>query len=154
MRRLQYGFILVPALLGAQAAPRPISLTWQRFDEDLSGPAPVACPNRATGADLHVECRLALEARMEIVVRHTPGFELLLLPPEPGRGDRSSSLKLVSQRLVGDTLILQVQGVAGRGYSVPVRTPHGVVRVQATMPPGGDRVDGYSERELRITAPM
>ena len=68
MRRLQYGFILVPALLGAQAAPRPISLTWQRFDEDRSGPAPVVCPSRATGADLHVECRLALEARMEIVV--------------------------------------------------------------------------------------
>ena len=73
----------------------------------------------------------------------------LLPAPHPARGERSSSLKLLTQRLAGDA----DPGDPGTGGAVPVRTPRGVVHARAAMPAGGDRVDGYVERELRVTVP-
>ena len=111
-----------------------------------------ACASRPTLADVHVDCRLPLADRLEVRVRHTPGWEVLLDPPAPARGERSSGLKLLTRRLAGDTLVLQVEGLADRTYHVEVRTPAGVKRVTLAVPAGGSRVDGYTERELRVTA--
>lgn len=113
----------------------------------------VTCEGRATGADTHALCRLPLAARLEIVVRHTRGFAVLLPPAAPERGARTSSLKLLSQRLAGDTLVLQVEGLAGRTYELRVRTPGGVIAIPVALPPGGDAVDGYAAREVRVTSP-
>ncbi|MBI1967419.1 MAG: hypothetical protein HYS40_05480 [Gemmatimonadetes bacterium] len=108
---------------------------------------------RPTESDVHLECRLPLEPRMEIVVRHTRGWEVVLAPPAPARGARSSSLKLLSQRLAGDTLVLSMEGLGGQTYGLAVRTPRGVMRLQVVMPSGGDPVDGYVARAVRVIAP-
>ncbi len=120
--------------------------------EVLVNGTPAHCGTRNTGADVHVDCRVALAPRVVIVVWHTKGWEVVLPPPAPARGERSSALKLVSQRLAGDTLVLGIEGLAGRTYPLTVRTPRGVKQVVAAFPGGGDPVDGYVGRELRVTA--
>jgi hypothetical protein len=100
--------------------------------------APITCASGSTGADGHLDCRLALGGSLVLRARHTPGWSVLLPPPAPARGDRSTSLKLVRQRLAGDTLVLDVEGVAGRRYDLTVRTPRGPQRVTVAIPDGGD----------------
>ena len=112
---------------------------------------PVSCASRTTGADLHVDCRLALGARLAITVRHTPGWEVLLPPADPAPGSRSSTLKLVSQRLAGDTLVLEVEGRAGWTYQLSVRTPAGRRDITVIVPEGGTPVDGYRATVVRVT---
>ncbi|HYR32484.1 MAG TPA: GH116 family glycosyl hydrolase, partial [Gemmatimonadales bacterium] len=112
---------------------------------------PLRCAMRDTGADLHVDCVVPLGARADIAVHHTPGYQVLLPPPTPQRGERSTALKLLSQRLDGADLVLHVAGRAGWTYHVTVRTPRGPVMLDVVMPPGGDPVDDYTVRELRIT---
>jgi len=113
---------------------------------------PVVCASRPTGADVHVDCRLPLADRLEVQVRYTPGWEVLLDPPTPARGERSSALKLLTQRLLGDTLVLQLEGLADRTYHLEVRTPVGVKVVTVSFPAGGSRLDGYAARAVRVTA--
>jgi len=113
---------------------------------------PLRCATRDTGADVHVDCVVALGAHADIVVRHTPGYQVMLPTPAPQRGARSSALKLLSQRLDGADLVLRVAGRAGWTYHVAVRTPRGPVAVDVVMPPGGDPMDDYTERAVRVTA--
>jgi glycogen debranching enzyme len=113
--------------------------------------AAVPCLRRDTGADVHVDCRLALGARLDVVIHHTPGWSVLLPPPEPRRGERSQALKLLTQRLRGDTLMLRVSGLAGRTYDLAVRTPGGVRRVRVLIPGPGDKMDGYADADVRVT---
>jgi hypothetical protein len=112
----------------------------------------ITCGVRSTGADEHVDCSLPLAVPLTIVVRHSPGWAVLLPAPAPERGARSRSLKLLSQRLVGDTLQLQVEGLAGQAYQVVVRTPRGERSVSVVFPDSGDAVDGYRARVVRVTA--
>jgi glycogen debranching enzyme len=113
---------------------------------------PVTCGTRDTGADVHLACLLPLTDRLRIAVEHTPGWEVVLAPPTPARGGRSSGLRLLSQRLDGDTLVLGVDGFAGRTYELRVRTPRGERVVRVNVPAGGDRVDGYRATSVRVTA--
>lgn len=112
----------------------------------------VTCAARSTGADEHVDCRLALGTRLVVLIRHAPGWAVLLPPPAPERGARSTSMKLVSQRLTGDTLELQLEGFAGKAYELVVRTPRGERTVPVTFPDSGDAVDGYRAKTIRVTA--
>ena len=112
----------------------------------------VTCAARSTGADEHVDCRLALGTRLVILIRHAPGWAVLLPPPAPERGARSTSMKVVSQRLAGDTLELQLEGLAGKVYELVVRTPHGERRMPVAFPDSGDAVDGYRAKAVRVTA--
>jgi glycogen debranching enzyme len=110
------------------------------------------CGSETTGADQHLRCRFPLGERVHVSVHHTLGWEIVLPPPTPRRGDRSRGLKLVSQRLAGDTLLLGVEGLAGHTYTVRVRTPRGERAVTIILPPGGDPVDGYRAATVRVTA--
>jgi glycogen debranching enzyme len=112
----------------------------------------VACAQRFTGADVHVDCRLPLAGRLGVVVRHSPGWAVLLPPPAPERGARSGALKLTAQRLEGDTLELHVEGLAGRSYRLAVRTPRGERTIAVEFPDSGDAVDGYRATIVRVTA--
>jgi glycogen debranching enzyme len=113
---------------------------------------PVTCAARSTGADEHVNCTLPLAASLAIVVRHSPGWAVLLPAPAPERGARSSSMKLLSQRLAGDTFELRVEGLAGQTYQLDVRTPRGERIVPVVFPDSGDAVDGYRASLVRVTA--
>lgn len=112
----------------------------------------ITCPTRSPGPDLHIDCRLALGARLSILVQHARGWEIDLPPADSRPGERSSALKLVSQRLAGDTLIIDVEGRAGWTYRVGVRTPAGRREVPIHVPEGGSPLDGYHATEVRVTA--
>jgi glycogen debranching enzyme len=112
----------------------------------------VTCAARSTGADEHVDCRLPLGPRLVVLIRHAPGWAVLLPPPAPERGARSTSMKVLSQRLAGDTLELQLEGLAGKAYDLTVRTPRGERTVPVTFPDSGDAVDGYRAKAIRVTA--
>lgn len=140
----------VDSLIYSPALPLGAALRGVTVD---GRPPSARCAARETGADVHVDCRLALGNRVEIAVAHTPGYELLLPVSAPARGARSTSLKLLSERLAGDTLVATVQGLAGATYRVPVRTPRGVVEASVTLPAGGDPVDGYATGQTRVVLP-
>jgi glycogen debranching enzyme len=112
---------------------------------------PLRCATHDTGADLHVDCVVPLGSRADIAVHHTPGYRVLLPAPTPLRGERSTALKLLRQRLDGADLLLRVAGRAGWTYHITVRTPHGPMTLDVVMPTGGDPVDDYTTREVRIT---
>jgi len=113
---------------------------------------PVSCASQATGGDVHLGCRLKLGAHLAVEVRHTPGWEVLLPVANPEPGARSSALKLLTQRLAGDTLVLDVEGLAGRTYALIVKTPLGRRDVLIDIPAGGGPVDGYRAAVARVTA--
>jgi glycogen debranching enzyme len=113
---------------------------------------PVSCASQATGGDVHLGCRLQLGSHLAVEVRHTPGWEILLPAANPEPGARSSALKLLTQRLAGDTLVLHVEGLAGRTYALTVKTPRGRRDVLIDIPAGGGPVDGYRAAVARVTA--
>jgi hypothetical protein len=135
----------VDSLLFTPALPLGARLTAVTVDG-----APLACTSRSTGADEHLDCRVGLGESLVLRARHTAGWSVVLPPPAPARGDRSTSLKLLRQRLAGDTLLLDVEGVAGRRYDLTVRTPRGPRRVTVAIPNGGDAVDGYAAATVRV----
>jgi len=138
----------VDTLLYSPALPLGAHLTGV-----TAGGRPVSCAERATGADVHADCRLPLGRNAEIVVNHTRGFELLLPAPRPARGDRSSALKLISQRLAGDTCVFELEGLTGRTYGLVVRTPAGNRDLSVTFSGPGSRVDGYARTVVRVAVP-
>jgi glycogen debranching enzyme len=111
-----------------------------------------SCGSRTTGADLHLSCRLPLTDRLRLEVHYAPGWEIVLPAPVPRRGERSRALKLVSQTLEGDTLVLDVEGLAGQRYTLRIRTPRGERSISINLPPDGDPVDGYRATVVRVTA--
>jgi glycogen debranching enzyme len=113
---------------------------------------PVSCASQATGGDVHLGCRLQLGSHLAVEVRHTPGWEILLPAANPEPGARSNALKLLTQRLAGDTLVLHVEGLAGRTYALTVKTPRGRRDVLIDIPAGGGPVDGYRAAVARVTA--
>ncbi len=110
---------------------------------------PVACETLVTERDVQPVCHLQSAPDLDVVVAHTPGFQVLL-PDEPvRRGDVSHNLRLLDQRLAGDTLILDLEGPAGTQRSIEVR--HGGKRtIPVRFAPPGDPVDGYSRAEVRV----
>jgi len=113
---------------------------------------PWSCQPRSTGADEHVACRLPLGSRADLAVSYSGGWEVLLPPPRPARGERSTALKVVRQRLAGDTLVLDVEGLAEHRYDIPLRTPNGPRSVVVVPRGPGDSVDGYARATVRVTA--
>jgi hypothetical protein len=113
---------------------------------------PVSCASQTTGGDVHLGCRLKLDSHLAVDVRHTPGWEVLLPAANLEPGARSSALKLLTQRLAGDTLVLDVEGLAGRTYSLIVKTPRGRRDILIDIPAGGGPVDGYRAAAARVTA--
>jgi hypothetical protein len=61
-------------------------------------------------------------------------------------------MKIVSQRLAGDTLELRLEGLAGQTYRMVIRTPLGERSVAVSFPDSGDAVDGYHASVVRVTA--
>jgi glycogen debranching enzyme len=103
-----------------------------------------------TPRDVQVSCRVLLQGdSAQFVIRYDPGWEVLLPALEPKRGDSSRGLRMLDQRLDGDTLVVTLEGPAGATRSIGVR--HGGRReVAVTFPAGGDPVDGYSRTVVRV----
>jgi hypothetical protein len=114
-----------------------------------------AVPYRAveTGRDVHVVFDLRLDAgEPVVVVRHTPGWRLVLSEQPPERGQRSRNLKILDARLAGDGLELSLEGRAGGLYPLEVHTPGGRIATEIVQVPvgTGDARDGYARVAVRL----
>ena len=115
----------------------------------LGGAALPADPPRETARDLEVSQRVVLTGDVQVVLQYRPGWEVLLPPAAPRRGDRSRGLRLLDQRRVGDSIAVLLEGPAGSRSSIRVR--HGSERVvPVQFPEPGDSVDAYSRAEVRV----
>lgn len=111
--------------------------------------APADCQVHRTSRDVQPLCRLRLGDSTEIVVTHTAGYQIVVDQPAIHRGDRSKSLKIIDMHLDGDTLVAQTEAPAGSRWNLRVVGPT-TWEVPVVFPSGGDPVDGYVARELRI----
>ena len=105
-----------------------------------------------TGLDEHVAFDIDLDGdSAAVVVRHLPGWRLVVADSPPSRGDRSRNLKVVSARLVGDAFEVGVEGLAGTSYVIEVHKPSGHVGIETVrLPDGpGDARDGYAKTVVR-----
>lgn len=119
----------------------------------VSGPGAPPCGSpEATARDVTITCTVPPADRAEITIDFEPGYEVLLPPVEVERGARSRQLRLLDQRLEGDTLALTLEGPAGTTVPILVRRG-GSVHPLVSFPEPGDSVDGYSRSEVRVSLP-
>jgi glycogen debranching enzyme len=116
-----------------------------RVREVVVNGRPTACSTRDTGADVHVVCTVAAADTTRVEVRHTRGWVVDALPSQRARGERMSNIKVISQRVVGDTLILEIERPSFARWRLGLRAPGGLSQeVWGREPAGaGDPVDGY-----------
>lgn len=129
--------------LGAACELEPGATAWQATEPG----------GRRTARDIEYRFRAAAADEMELSLRCTPGYELVLPNVAAARGDRSRQLRLTDFRLdEGDELVATLEGPAGSTADVIVR--RGAARsVPVSFPLPGDPVDGYSRTALRVRIP-
>jgi glycogen debranching enzyme len=104
---------------------------------------------RQTARDLELTIKTVVTGPVEITVEFEPGYEVSLPVVVPARGDRSRGIRLLDQRLVGDALVLTLEGPAGATDTLSVR--HGEPnQVPVSFPAPGDSLDGYSKLVLNV----
>jgi hypothetical protein len=102
--------------------------------------------------DTQIRARIALSAKVEIVVQHTTGYELLIRPQHAKRGERSKSMRILDMRLDAGELVIQAEAPAGSTMTMSLA--HDPMTVQPAEFPGvGDPIDGYVRKEFRIPVP-
>jgi glycogen debranching enzyme len=102
-----------------------------------------------TATDRHVQIRIPLasdETTVRIGLRNSFGFENPL--KLPALGEKSSALKVVSESWNGNRLTLQLAGIAGRTYELPL---FGSARITSTD--AAELVETGAGRRLRVRFP-
>ena len=106
------------------------------------------------GRDVHAVFVVALPAgtaSTEVAVRHSAGWRIVTDEPAPERGERSRLLKVLDARLEDGALLLELEGRAGRAYTLTVLRPGGRSRREVVqMPQDGDPRDGYVHVTRRV----
>lgn len=105
--------------------------------------------------------QLLLRDRARAVIRWTGGWEADVPPAAPRIGDRSSALRITSERMQGSRYHLTLQGRSGQAYELRVRGPDGSGRAAvevlpesagvARLQPSASDASGWST--LRLTMP-
>jgi hypothetical protein len=105
--------------------------------------------------------RLQVRDRARAVVRLTGGWEAAVPSAAPRIGDRSSALRITSERMVNARYHLTVQGRVGRVYDLRVRGPDGALQGEVSIVPAGagaarlqpSTADAGAWSTLRLTMP-
>jgi len=162
-------FIFAPALpVGAVVEEQSWS---EGAEQHRERSAPGDAPPFDGAGDIHasVQGRVVREAVFR--VKYREGWTAIPPAARPAIGDRSSALRVISERLDGQTYVLTLEGRAGRSYAFPLRAPSGGMPVietregraaldpwptpaafacsRLTFPAGGD-ADGYLPLTLRL----
>jgi hypothetical protein len=125
-----------------------------RVREVVAGGRRVPYQVRDNGRDIHVVFQIAMapgEAGTEVAIRHTAGWRIVVDEPAPESGDRSRQLKVLDARVQDGSLVLDLEGAAGRAYGLTVYRPGGPPRREVVgMPALGDPRDGYVHVTRRV----
>ena len=70
-----------------------------------------------------VSSEFKLSGKTELVISHMPVAELYLLPQTTPIGAVNEGLKVISQKLNGNELIVEVEGIPGRNYELGILHP-------------------------------
>lgn len=111
--RAPIDFVFSPALpLGATVAVGGAAATHVSVD--------------TTPGDVHATVRAPLAGSVTLAVRWTGGWSAWPVGERaPAIGDRSSNLRVLSQRLADGRLVVALEGLAGRRYVLALRGPSG-----------------------------
>ncbi len=108
---------------------------------------------RQTARDLELTLPVVLAEEVTFELHYEAGYEVFLPRVVPQRGDRSRAMRLLDQRLEGDTLVLTLEGREGTTDTLWVR--HSEMPEQRAMAVSfdgvGDPVDGYVRMTLRVS---
>ncbi len=112
--------------------------------------------SRVTAGDVHIAVSGLLDQpERTFTIRYRRGWSVLPPRAAPAIGDRSSALRVVSERMVGRRYALLLQGRGGRSYELKVRGPDGAA---LTAPAGVDATlegagKSHGWRTLRVRFP-
>lgn len=109
---------------------------------------------RETSGDVHATARGTLVDSLALEVRHAGGIEVLLPSTVPAVGDRSTSPRVVSERLTGNTHVATLEGIAGRTYPIRYRAYGRWRDAQVTFPSAGANADGFTMTQFSIPLRM
>ncbi|HXE58744.1 MAG TPA: hypothetical protein VNK43_12145 [Gemmatimonadales bacterium] len=124
---------------------------------------PIRCAELVSRRDTQALCRVPLApalrapgGRVELVVTHSPGYQVILPRTEVPRGGRSRSVRLLDQRLEGDELVLTLEGPAGTATEIavtgerPAKVPVRFEGPVSTAPADATSLDGYVRQVVRL----
>jgi glycogen debranching enzyme len=119
----------------------PLAVT---FSPALPLGATTTLPHADTPGDVHATASGTLGDRLVLDVPYRGGWSLIPMNPAPRIGDRSSALRVLSERMVDGRYVATLEGLAGRTYALGVVAPNGVATMDSvTFPRAGANADGY-----------
>lgn len=125
-----------------------------------------------TPGDVHSSVRGQLAEAAVYEVTYAGGWSVIPATRAPRIGDRSSALRVLSERLESEVYVVFLEGLAGQSYELRVRgpdafavldstdvtageggpAPAGHRTLNVTFPRTGQNSDGYVKRVLRFTS--
>lgn len=93
------------------------------FSPALPLGATTSLPAERTVGDVHATARGELRDRLTLTVPYAGGWSVVAPEVRPRIGDRSSAVRVLSERLADGRYVLQLEGLAGRTYRLHVRAP-------------------------------
>ena len=108
--------------------------------------------NDATAGDVHVTTRGTLRDSLTLTVHHVGGRSITTPRAAVAIGDRSSAVRVVSERLVNGQYRATLEGRAGRSYRLRVADGRALRDTDVTFPASGANADDYTVTTLLMTA--
>ncbi|WP_148306434.1 amylo-alpha-1,6-glucosidase [Gemmatirosa kalamazoonensis] len=119
----------------------PLAVT---FSPALPLGATTTAAHIETPGDVHATVTGTLNDRLVLEVPYVGGWSLIPPRARPRIGDRSSAMRVLSERIVNGKYVATLEGFAGRSYAFRLRVPDGSVREESvTFPATGANADGY-----------
>jgi hypothetical protein len=108
----------------------------------------------ATVGDVHIHTSGTLRDSLTLTARHTgPGWRVVTPRADVAIGDRSSAVRVVSERLVNGQYRATLEGRAGRTYRLRLVQGGAESDTLVTFPMAGANADHYTVTTLSIAFP-
>lgn len=126
--------------IGLRKTPRELRLSIRRTAGDKAAVDTLLLPSGTV---------LLRGEPAQATIPNPAGYEVILPPYHPVRGGRSTGLRMVGIRRVGDTIVVLLDGPAGLSTAIRVRRD-AEREIPVKFPDVGDSIDGYSRAEVQI----
>ncbi len=106
-----------------------------------------------TAGDVHASVQADVREAITMRVPYAGGWNIEAPVTAPSVGARSTSARVVSERLEGSRYVVSMEGLAGRTYSFRLHEPTRVEprQILVTFPASGANADGYSVTSMTFT---